>query len=404
MKFIPLPAFEAINSLLQAVEAQGCAVTIRLEAYTCRMNRDEKGIAAAVSGKRSHTVSPMLSPFPLTGSSSAGGGPAGCSGIAPGVGTFPPVLPPPLVMDDYQLPSAMVAGGSSSAASSAAAEPVDDRFVYLIAALNAIHGEGDYDFSVLDPQDFALLDGATVVAEVNRVLAALPDACSPAIGPNAEIFWSAIAQQVAPSGPAGSSSSWTRDQDFFQFTNHACDPLYEHSVWSSHYFVYSKKQRLLISLAMFGEGNMYRGDDGVRRMRRKKRSSAAQAAATDATQAGSSPVGVRRKHCRSDDDDEDGEYYHDASAGVTTAFHGSSHPGAGSTGVGHRYAASLTQQTLRNGSVDDDGTSNTTQPPTEDDERRGWGFGGHEDDDVDEEGDDADDTAGQQKNRAFYGY
>ena len=340
MKFIPLQAFEYINSLLQQVEAQGCLVTVRLEAFTCRMNRGERDLAVAVSGKRSAQVSPLVSPQVPSWSSP--------------------------MDDDYQLPPASPGAPSQA--------HVDDRFVYLIAAMNAIHGEADYDFSVLDQADFVLLDGPIVVEEVNRVLAALPEVCAPAIGLHGEFFWSSVAAQVAPQ-PTGNSSTphWMSECDFFQFSNHECDPLYERSVWSSHFFIYSKRQRMMVSVMCYGEGNMYRGDDGY------VPAGSTAGGRTAALGRGVSSSSRRRGCGGNTEGDEDGEYYHDDEHGRTTIFYPSG-----------------------SAALNPDERSNATQPTT-DDERRGDGCF----DDDDPFGDDDGGAGGQhheQKNRDFYGF
>jgi hypothetical protein len=289
MKFIPLQSFEAVNSLLQGVDALGCSVTIRLEAFACRMSRSEKThIITIGGGMRSPLIKPESHPANSL-SSSFGFGPE--EGLIDLPAPMTMLTNPPAAFVSNTKEKNCARGTTTSGSASALAgsggggggggegEVLDERFVYLVAALNAIHGETEYDFSVLSPQDFVLLDGPTAVEEVNRVLSALPATCAPVVGG----FWAHVASEISPerttsstamsassafvssSLPSSSSSScassWMDECDFFQFANRECDPLYHRSVWSSHFFIYSKRQRMVVSLMMFGEGNMYRGDD-----------------------------------------------------------------------------------------------------------------------------------------------
>ncbi|MDO9381250.1 MAG: hypothetical protein Q7T86_00145 [Hyphomicrobiaceae bacterium] len=153
---------------------------------------------------------------------------------------------------------------------------MDDRLVYLVAALNAIHGDG-YDFSCLEESDFQLLEPLYAKTEVENLLASLPPAvAAPVVGVayQHEVFWTAIQQVVFEPGATVSGGGATTSNggceqlfqgtcDFFLFKSPTCDPLAQRTVWSNHIFIYSKRQRVMVSLMLYGEGNLYRGDDGV---------------------------------------------------------------------------------------------------------------------------------------------
>lgn len=380
MKFIPLSTFEVINSVLQQVEAQGCLVTIRLEAFTCRMQREEKQLAATVAEKRrsgsSNQVSPLLQP--QAGQHCYHHGSTGLPPLAGGDDGGRPGLM-------FSLPTAVTTGSSCCAAvvgleghgeedAPAAAAAVDERFVYLIAAMNAVHGDGDYDFSVVDQQDFVLLDGGTAMLnEVNHILMAMPESCLSAIGINnsnmatCDAFWGAIGEQVVGAPTAGKNNSsgvplrspasvWLSECDVFQFCNPSCDPLYARSIWSSHYFIYSRRQRIIVSMMCLGEGNMYRGDDQGYY-------------SNHVSSPGPASSRHHKRRRRGDDDDEgEGEYYHD---GEKTTFF---------------YASGAEN-------------SNKSQPVTTDDEAAGGGEEAQWEDDGGDEG-----GLYAHKNRAFYGY
>ncbi|CUG89901.1 RNA polymerase III regulator protein (Maf1), putative [Bodo saltans] len=256
MKFIPSVVFERMNSLLQGIEAQGSLLTVRCEAYTCRHTKEEKQLAATITDRRQQqgivsgggvgavgSVSPILQP-------SAGGYIHG---------HFPAMegLPPPMVVGG---------GPSSPSVVESPQSVVDDRLIFLVAALNAIFGDG-YDFSCLEESDFDLLDPLYVKAELENVLASVPadSAASSVIGLpfQHETFWAAIADVAFGDRslvPALFDSSVC---DYFLFKCPSCDPMQERSVWSNHVLMYCKKQRILVSILAYGEGNMYRGDDGV---------------------------------------------------------------------------------------------------------------------------------------------
>lgn len=223
MKYIPLESFEAINSLLQAVDAQGCLVTLRLEAYTCRHTREERQIATNLAQYRSQVQStPPLSPSP---------------GIH---GAFD--APPPMVLGS----SVVDAPGSSVPV---AVEDIDQRLVFLVAALNSMYAEDGYDFSVLTERDFVVHDPATVRCEIDLTLQSLPESCAPAV----HRFWPAIHEQVLDA---------TQGCEVYEFCCPSCDPRGQTSIFSHHYFFYHRPRKVLVTLLLYGEGNRYRGDDG----------------------------------------------------------------------------------------------------------------------------------------------
>ncbi|AAZ13488.1 hypothetical protein, conserved [Trypanosoma brucei brucei TREU927] len=219
MEFVPLESFEFLNSLLQGVEAQGCLMTVRLEAFTCRCTRKKKLLAASIAEYANKTTPPLR---PL------------CSANAP--------VPPLLNLSDdsvHVVPTEPV-------------EPsdIDDRLVFLVAALNSIYGEDGYDFSVLTEEDFVPCDEAHVRAEVNNTLRSFPSSCGPAVGQ----FWVRVTEHA---------SDASQGCEYFRFASPSCDPMASRALFSQHYFLYNKRTRLLVSLLIFAEGNLYRGDDGT---------------------------------------------------------------------------------------------------------------------------------------------
>lgn len=215
MEFVPLSSFEFLNSLLQGVEAQGCLMTVRLEAFTCRSTRKRKQLAASIAQYANANTPPLAS------ASHA----------------HPP--PPPLQL------------GSGSPVEFEPVDPkdIDERLVFLVAALNGIYGDEGYDFSVLREEDFVLCDEAHVRAEVDTTLQAAPDSCRPAV----EKFWALVCEQVADA---------SQGCEYFRFACPSCDPMASRALFSQHYFLYNKRTRMLVSLLLFAEGNAYRGDDG----------------------------------------------------------------------------------------------------------------------------------------------
>ncbi|RNF04109.1 hypothetical protein TraAM80_05344 [Trypanosoma rangeli] len=215
MDFVPLASFEFLNSLLQGVEAQGCLMTVRLEAFTCRKTRKKKQLAASMA-QYANANTPPLAPAP------------NCS-----------VSPPPLQL---------------SSTSPVVFEPVDpeaidERLVYLVAALNSIYGDEGYDFSVLTEEDFVVCNEAQVRAEVDVTLHSMPDSCRLAV----KQFWTLVSEQVMDA---------SQGCEYFRFACPSCDPMVSRSLFSQHYFLYNRRNRLLVSLLLFAEGNAYRGDDG----------------------------------------------------------------------------------------------------------------------------------------------
>lgn len=226
MKFIPLESFALINSLLQGVEAQGCLRTVRLEAFTCRRTNEERQIANDIANYHNTMQStPPISPSPAMTSMFQ----------MHGAGS----MPPPLVL------------GSSAPDTVAAvtADTIDDRLVYLVAALNSLYGEDGYDFSVLKETDFISHTEATVRGEMALVLQAVPESCGPAVAQ----FWAAIENEVL---------NEAHGCEYYEFRCPECDPLRERTLFSTHYFLYNRRRKVLVSLLSYGEGNMYRGDDG----------------------------------------------------------------------------------------------------------------------------------------------
>jgi hypothetical protein len=264
MKFIPVPVFETINSIIQGVEAQGCLLTLRLEAFTCRHTKEEKQLIAAMTERRSQLqcssspasgmeTSPILQP-------SSGGYQHG--GMFPPIEVLPPAIDGPGDASGFIVAAQGSSGHIGQIDSNSDSVP-DDRLVYLVAALNAIHGDG-YDFSVLSESDFDLMDPQTLRNEVDQMLSSLPPPCCSVTGVSSghETFWQSIADVI------WGSASVTVEQlfsqcDFFLFRCPTCDPIAQRTIWSSHVFAYCKKQRMMISLLCYGEGNLYRGDDGL---------------------------------------------------------------------------------------------------------------------------------------------
>lgn len=244
MKYIPLESFEAINSLLQAVEALGCLVTLRLEAFTCRLTREEKQIASNLAQYIAGVQStPPITPSPVM--VSPGGG-----RVSTFEGGAELLLPPPLVLGapEVELAAGPVAD-QSPGNSLVTADDIDDRLVYMVAALNGMYEKDGYDFSVLTERDFLSYTPAQLREEVDTVLRQLPEACAPAVAQ----FWTAVGEQVSSEG----------DCEAFEFSSPACDPRAETSIFSRHLFLYSRSRKILITIVMYGDGNRYCGDDGV---------------------------------------------------------------------------------------------------------------------------------------------
>ncbi|CCD17513.1 unnamed protein product [Trypanosoma congolense IL3000] len=221
MEFVPLESFEFLNSLLHSVEAQDCLMTVRLEAFTCRCTRKKKQLAASIADYANKTTPPLRPACPV-------GLPA----------------PPLLNLSDEGPPTTQF-----EAVEHVEPSDIDDRLVFLVAALNSIYGEDGYDFSVLTEKDFVTCDEAHVRAEVNTTLRSLPPSCSPAV----EQFWARVSEQT---------SDASQGCEYFRFSSPSCDPMASRALFSQHYFLYNKRTRLLVSLLVFAEGNLYRSDDG----------------------------------------------------------------------------------------------------------------------------------------------
>ncbi|EAN92753.1 hypothetical protein, conserved [Trypanosoma cruzi] len=191
MDFVPLASFEFLNSLLQGVEAQGCLMTVRLEAFTCRSTRKKKQLAASMAHYANANTPPLA--------------PASHAGLSP----------PPLQLD-RRLPVVFAPVDP---------EDIDDRLVYLVAALNSIYGEDGYDFSVLTEEDFVVCNEAQVRAEVDVTLHSMSDSCRPAV----EQFWTLVSEQVMDASPGC---------EYFRFMCPTCDPMVSRSLFSQHYFLY----------------------------------------------------------------------------------------------------------------------------------------------------------------------
>ncbi|KAG5471834.1 hypothetical protein LSCM4_03392 [Leishmania orientalis] len=229
MKFIPLDSFSALNSLLQGVEAQGCCITMRLEAYTCRHTKEERQIANSIACYHNNVqLTPPMSPSP---------------GIGAYTGFPPQEAPPPLVL-----------GGSAdnlaTSYSLVSADEIDDRLVYFVAALNTLYESDGYDFSVLREIDFVRYTEPQFRTEVSNTLQSLPEQCRPAV----QRFWPTI-EEVVENAESGC--------EYYEFRCPSCDPLADTTVYARHYFVYHRRKKVLVLLVEYGESNPYRGDDGL---------------------------------------------------------------------------------------------------------------------------------------------
>lgn len=223
MKYIPLESFDQINSLLQNVDALGCSVTLRLEAFTCRYTKDEREVAQNIANFKVQTQTPPISPSPY---------------MAGQQSTFE--SPPPLVL-----------GAASEPLPTPVLTPdnIDERHVFFVAALNMLYGSDGYDFSILSENDFICYEEADFKSQLRPALSNLPEICLPAVNG----FWPAIEEQVMDAA---------QGCEYYEFKSPSCDPLAEHCVFSHHFFIYNKRRKVLVMLVFFGEGNMYRGDDG----------------------------------------------------------------------------------------------------------------------------------------------
>ena len=253
MKFVPNPAFERLNSLMGGVEALGCMCTVRLEAFSCRKGKEEKR-TAQILAERANGSAP-------NSSSGSGQQQQPYTGQQDVNAMFPAAS---FVSDEGE--------GDDSPSTT------DDRFLYLVCALNTLYG-GEYDFTILSQSHFQLVDPYAAMAEVDTILNGMP---SGLIGSNPHgTVWSVLNEQLVPASgglvpvaqsgatmmsggmgvPASPSPSIASECEFFKFVCPECDPTAQAKLWSLHYFIYSRRTRLMVSLLAFGEGNPYRGDD-----------------------------------------------------------------------------------------------------------------------------------------------
>lgn len=229
MKFIPFDGFSALNSLLVGVEAQGCCITLRLEAYTCRHTKEEKHIAHSIATYQNNVqLTPPISPSP------------GMASFHSGVAATQPL--PPLVLGGGDF----VGGGHTPVSP----EAVDERLVYFVTALNTVYESDGYDFSVLTEGDFVCYSEAQLRAEVQSTLDSLPEQCSPAV----QRFWPTV-EEVVENAMGGC--------EYYEFRCPSCDPLADTTVYARHYILYNRKKKVLVLLVEYGESNPYRGDDGL---------------------------------------------------------------------------------------------------------------------------------------------
>ncbi|CAM37950.1 conserved hypothetical protein [Leishmania braziliensis MHOM/BR/75/M2904] len=228
MKFIPLDSFSALNSLLQGVEAQGCCITMRLEAYTCRHTKEERQIANNIASYQNNVqLTPPISPSPAIGA----------------YADFPP---------QEALPPLVLGGSADLAANYSLVNPdeIDDRLVYFVAALNTVYESDGYDFSVLRENDFVRYTEPQFRTEVSNTLQSLPEQCHPAV----QRFWPTM-EEVVENAEGGC--------EYYEFCCPSCDPLADTAVYARHYFVYNRRKKVLVLLVEYGESNPYRGDDGL---------------------------------------------------------------------------------------------------------------------------------------------
>ncbi|KAK7197545.1 Maf1 regulator [Novymonas esmeraldas] len=244
MKFIPLESFGALNSLLQGVEAQGCRITMRLEAYTCRHTKEERVIANNIAVYQNNvSLTPPISPSP------------GLMAYA----AFPaPETLPPLVLGSGAETQAMGSsggggGGGGVPYAPVTAEEIDDRLIFFVTALNTVYESDGYDFSVLRESDFVRYTEEDFRTEVVNTLQSLPETCHPAV----QRFWPTVEQVVDNAGGGC---------EYYEFRCPSCDPLADHTVYARHYLLYNRRRKVLVLVVEYGESNLYRGDDGVLRV------------------------------------------------------------------------------------------------------------------------------------------
>lgn len=237
MKYIPIERFEAINSLLSAVEYEpGSCLTIRLEAFTCRQTKEEKQIANQLAEymtkiQRTPPVSPSLGVLQMSPSEHAlemPSTPVLLLGSTTAEETFD---------DDGLLVTSRSSTFTLPSAAYVDSTDVDERLIYCVAALNNIYRAEGYDFNVLTGADFVSHSAENVKGEVNLCLQHLPVSCSPAISD----FWPSV-KDVAGSSEEGC--------EFFEFSCPSCDPLAEDSLYSHTYFLFNKRKKIIVSLIL----------------------------------------------------------------------------------------------------------------------------------------------------------
>ncbi|KPI85708.1 hypothetical protein ABL78_5240 [Leptomonas seymouri] len=228
MKFIPFDGFSALNSLLLGVEAQGCCITLRVEAYTCRHTKEEKQTANSIATYQNNVqLTPPISPSP---------------GVASFHGVPPPQPLPPLVLGGSEVESITYSPISP--------EELDERLVYFVTALNTVYESDGYDFSVLKESDFVCYTEPQLKMEVQNTLDSLPEQCRPAV----QRFWPTV-EEVVENAVGGC--------EYYEFRCPSCDPLADSTVYARHYILYNRKKKVLVLLVEYGESNPYRGDDGL---------------------------------------------------------------------------------------------------------------------------------------------
>ncbi|KPA74525.1 hypothetical protein ABB37_09182 [Leptomonas pyrrhocoris] len=231
MKFIPIDSFSTLNSLLLGVEAQGCRITVRLEAYTCRHTKEEKQIANSIASYQNNVqMTPPISPSP---------------GVASFDGFAVPQPLPPLVLGGGS-------GGEVGGYTPVDPEALDERLVYFVTALNTVYESDGYDFSVLQEDDFVCYTEPQLKTEVQNTLDSLPEQCGPAV----QRFWPTV-DEVVDNAAGGC--------EYYEFRCPSCDPLADSTVYSRHYILYNKRKKVLVLVVEYGESNPYRGDDGLLR-------------------------------------------------------------------------------------------------------------------------------------------
>eukprot|EP00758_Cryptobia_borreli_P004894 Tbor_TRINITY_DN4641_c0_g1::TRINITY_DN4641_c0_g1_i1::g.14997::m.14997 len=313
MKFIPNAAFDALNTSLNQVDTSGFLITIKLEAFACRPSKSDKSLRTALDAKSQggSFMTPPLGPhnghiidedddFRLEKSCSSTG--RDTTENIPGTSPIGSTMGNSLGQSEYSSTlncnvwtpgtghgtdslSHCAHGYFSSSASDMVLQhqqqyaqspqqhhnlspllmysqlneeqSVKSRMVFLCGALNAIHGSTDYDFSCLAPSDFLLVNPAEFIQLINDKLGSLPKETHEAVGNNGELFWRAITSFVGSESALYNSATQTTECEIFKFVCHNCDPVAQAKLWSDHYLIYNKKHRVIVSVLLYGEGNLY---------------------------------------------------------------------------------------------------------------------------------------------------